>query len=754
MSFTYLGESSTPQSTVLKEWLMEILLYIKQKESKKVGELLFEGCDNYQNNYKTHEASTRLENFAKNFNLGQAAFSNEAFHIFQEYEANVWACVVLKVIDESDPPFIPPQAQNELFTMNIETASDSSIRQALLYLDSVNLNCLGEILRSMKNSVKKKKLREYSRPIAKVVFQLEEENLDKATLVFVNLVRRSDSLLPEKPKKPNGTRPGLLIKKSSVARFNDTFGPSNLRRRGESDTAMFAGLTVSARKSATFKAGSDFDFSTPQNMVRKNSNRFSIRTNDNDGEESMPALPTSPRPSRGSFLAMTPGDVFTIEPEMPTLPRPTKGKRLPRNELFSEKQIDESEESYPRSQRSSGESEKRRQQLDFHLSGEDTNRRTQIFGGIHIPVDSRPQKILSHVPQEDFKRFNRATAAEQQRILDDIHGVDRSSREDEFTGIMFLNSKKMQKDLENFYTLIDSKSVTVAHLLFKYYNFADIVVGIYNKYQFLPIAWKRPVEEFDILPDVEVHYLTEDVNCLSSWPFYINFFERDNMLEKVVDEFVQSEQIYYQRMKCFVDQYANNVNSIAAGKLGDTAKNSLGLSPNEVQLCFGSHLYMVTKASRKFLRLLESLCICPYPKKEIEFTGGRPGILIDLMSMTIDKLMEYYTPYHVHYKSAAPLLGSRNPRERRRVGGKVDPLGMNYLQIWKEVGRGHNLIRDKTISSVLITPVQRFPQYTIFLQRMEKLAAKTNHISLPSIRALQEQLANRLYALDMKLKDL
>lgn len=278
----------------------------------------------------------------------------------------------------------------------------------------------------------------------------------------------------------------------------------------------------------------------------------------------------------------------------------------------------------------------------------------------------------------------------------------------------------------------DKRYVTVVNELFRLFTFPQIAEGLYLKYKVLPIEYKEYLnaDEEAGWPGIEwytpvKHKITWFDEDLVDFPYVSDKKEpvkRDSQVDMVIDELLDNERTYYDRINFISTSFAGELEAIAQGKLGPEAREALGLTTHQIEYIFGSLLSKVVDTVSKLVRKLDVLVIVPTEPSKIE--GGRAGYVADIFVELSDDIRGSYGPYNARYGEARKLIEHNKSFIQSKQKPHPPPNGMKYLnftELWKETTTTKaSLLGNKTIDAILNSPVKTFTNYQLYLKTLLK----------------------------------
>lgn len=313
------------------------------------------------------------------------------------------------------------------------------------------------------------------------------------------------------------------------------------------------------------------------------------------------------------------------------------------------------------------------------------------------------------------------------------------------TGGSQMDPQLAQKDaLELFFVLRDKKYKDIIQDLFRLYSFCDIAKGVFRKYRCLPEGWRQDLEAMKAKGDAGLEwfipqrmtYLTETTDNYPTMDKRLNFPERAEEVDRVVDEFITLEKTYFERLQVFMHAYVAELEAISSDKVGPEAARALGLTKTQVHFIFSQNLKAVYNATEKFLIVLESLSLVDaIPRVE----GGRWGHLSDIVSMVGKHLVKAYAPYNATYQVAKRVLDEK--ARYRDVGNEAGNAmkHLNFIELWHEIAQSKQELKQASIDSILILPIKRFPNYLLLLDRIRKFLTKNN---VPGVQKVERAIGD------------
>lgn len=311
--------------------------------------------------------------------------------------------------------------------------------------------------------------------------------------------------------------------------------------------------------------------------------------------------------------------------------------------------------------------------------------------------------------------------------------------------------------LRLFLELRDRKYLGIVDELFRIYEFEDIAKGIYYKYKILPIGWRTELEDMKSKKGQVMNWYKK-----RGMPFLkettdnfppldkrrLLFPERgERKLDRIVDEFIEIELNYYEKLQVFISSYVSEVEAIAKDRVGPVARQALGLDETQVDFIFGNDLVAVCKAAESFLVVLETLSIVDAtPNVE----GGRAGHLADLIIKSGDSLLKAYAPYVGKYNILKKVLESKIKSLPPTTN--TSPLRhLTFLELWMEISQSKAKLKQLSIDAVLITPIRRFPNYKVFFERIIKEMKEEKSDGLAKAKEAYKQIKTLTKKIDKEV---
>mmetsp|Transcript_6842 Transcript_6842/g.8269 ORF Transcript_6842/g.8269 Transcript_6842/m.8269 type:complete len:590 (-) Transcript_6842:715-2484(-) len=322
------------------------------------------------------------------------------------------------------------------------------------------------------------------------------------------------------------------------------------------------------------------------------------------------------------------------------------------------------------------------------------------------------------------------------------------------------NSFHGEQYLLQFFEIRDKKYLPIVDELFQYHKFTNIARGIFFKYKMLPEGWRSELvrlkesgENMDWFESEKVYFLSEETLRFpraSKEPFYYSLKEEDiQVIDRVVDEIIESEKEYFNYLHAFITTYVDEVIAISDGELGEEAAKNLGLTSDQINMIFGKRLRAIVTTIEKILVKLEVLVLVRDPIDEKEHNIGRAGILAEIMAAVSKELGSAYMPYNKHYAHAAAMLTKAvthtaiiQPSARKVSKGKLGFANDSYkrhltfLELWTEISESTEMLKGLRIDAILIKPVHRFPKYLLFFGRLEKVVRKAGGEGTPTYESI------------------
>eukprot|EP00511_Aplanochytrium_stocchinoi_P007919 CAMPEP_0204846992 /NCGR_PEP_ID=MMETSP1347-20130617/2412_1 /ASSEMBLY_ACC=CAM_ASM_000690 /TAXON_ID=215587 /ORGANISM="Aplanochytrium stocchinoi, Strain GSBS06" /LENGTH=547 /DNA_ID=CAMNT_0051987787 /DNA_START=280 /DNA_END=1924 /DNA_ORIENTATION=- len=296
-----------------------------------------------------------------------------------------------------------------------------------------------------------------------------------------------------------------------------------------------------------------------------------------------------------------------------------------------------------------------------------------------------------------------------------------------------------KNSLRNFYKRVNPAHARIVDELFELYDFSTLGKALFDEYDALPEGWKSLLADdpktrtwYDnTIPDINSLSYTEipDVHINKSFKASRN---RDTIL-CIVDEIVDSEFAFHNIMHTFNEKYVKAVTREALRLQGSEkgSKASLGLSEQEVDRIFGKRLSDVIALVENMIIELEVLRLVRDP---IDRPGGRPGVLAEIFLRNQSKFQSIYGPYNAEMKSTTAVVKraiEETPASKNFSKNATVLTGMTFDEMWDIVSDREDVLKSKTIDSILIQPVKRFPNYIMLFKRLQGKVLKASDPSDP-----------------------
>lgn len=280
--------------------------------------------------------------------------------------------------------------------------------------------------------------------------------------------------------------------------------------------------------------------------------------------------------------------------------------------------------------------------------------------------------------------------------------------------------------LKLFFELRDRKYIKIVEDLFNMYYIQDIAHGIHIKYGVLPAGWKDHLTLLKQGHDSKLSWLnlSKILWYSESTESYPSVYLRpiDDALftqkyEKIVDEFISNERKYFKKLHAFVKYYVCEVQAIAENKIGPKARKSLGMNKEQVEHCFGI-LLPVYRAVDSLLISLEALTLVPCQTK---VPCARVEHLARVLMTEGEKAVNAYAPYNARYQMAKRLIEVKADSVSESQLGEGDIMKhLNFFELWQEIAQSRAELKSMALDSILIMPIRRFPNYKVFVARLQK----------------------------------
>ena len=297
-----------------------------------------------------------------------------------------------------------------------------------------------------------------------------------------------------------------------------------------------------------------------------------------------------------------------------------------------------------------------------------------------------------------------------------------------------------RQHLKTFYAIRDKKYLPIVDTLFELHSFVDIAFGIYCKYKMLPDGWRYELQHMKYKENAKLDWFNEEkILFLTEEPMsmppvgkrrYHALPGGEQGVEAIVDEIVRNETDYYEKLHTFIHSYVAEIATIAKGDVTEAAKESLGLTQNQVDMVFGDELHRCLGLSEKLLVKFEVLTLVP--NKKVGNPTGRAGIVADVFLETSEEFVQALGPYNRFHTRNSKAMAQAEKKLRKLIGNRqrqttgASERDLTYLEIWSEVQRSKHLFRGKEIDGFLIEPVRRCPNYIMFLGRLKKTVGESH----------------------------
>jgi len=282
-----------------------------------------------------------------------------------------------------------------------------------------------------------------------------------------------------------------------------------------------------------------------------------------------------------------------------------------------------------------------------------------------------------------------------------------------------------QAQLITFYNWRDPMKASRVPLLFENHDFLDIAKAIHLKYpESMPPQWRAELTEMkESGKTAEISWF-DPGRTKNDGPVTLMKESERSKIDKIIDEFIDTEQMYYNQLSETV-AFAKHIKNIARGFKGSEARSKLQLDAKKIDSLFGMRLRDIVDLSERFLANLEVIdLVRTAPKCEMD----RPGLLADAILAVIDDL-HVYAPYVSMHRTNDVLLKKQIALVRKRpsgparlgkglVGAAAGKYKGSFLDIWEQITSLSSVLRGQSLESVLIMPVQRIPRWVILMKEL------------------------------------